>query len=207
MYWVLNNFGGSTNEALRVIQEIQEIKLAMSVKSDDGTGASSAQPHTIEVPYTARQVALDLLEKALYQDAMALSMTELTGGSLTNVAIQTAMTNLNLKCDHYEWQCFAFVQQVLHLMGVDTEEIAFQRQEIVNRSETVQDIYTMRADIDRETALKLNPYISQDDIPAIMDALDAEAVTGMPNMDTLQKALEGPETVPDEEDEEPRVKQ
>lgn len=189
VYWVLNNFGGSTNEALRVIQEIQEIKLAMSVKSDDGTGASSAQPHTIEVPYTARQVALDLLEKALYQDAMALSMTELTGGSLTNVAIQTAMTNLNLKCDHYEWQCFAFVQQVLHLMGVDTEEIAFQRQEIVNRSETVQDIYTMRADIDRETALKLNPYISQDDIPAIMDALDAEAVTGMPNMDTLQRQI------------------
>lgn len=202
VYWVLNNFGGSTNEALRVIQEIQEIKLAMSIKSDDGAGASSAQPHTIEVPYAARQVALDLLEKALYQDAMAMSMTELTGGSLTNVAIQTAMTNLNLKCDHFEWQCFAFVQQVLHLMGVETEEISFQRQTIVNRSETVQDIYTMRSDIDRETALKLNPYISQDDIPAILEALDAEEVTGMPNMDALQKALQGPETGLKDEDEE-----
>lgn len=200
VYWVLTNFGGSVDNALQVVQEIQELKIAMNV--NNGVTSSNAQPHTIEVPYAARQVALDLLEKALYQDAMALSMTELTGGSLTNVAIQTAMTNLNLKCDHYEWQCFAFVQQVLHLMGVDTEEISFQRQEIVNRSEMVQDIYTMRSDIDRETALKLNPYISQDDIPAIMEALDAEEVTGMPNMDTLQKALQGLETALEDEDEE-----
>lgn len=197
VYWVLTNFGGSVDNALQVVQEIQELKIAMNV--NNGVTSSNAQPYTIEVPYTARQTALDLLEKALYQDAMALSMNELTGGSLTNVAIQAAMTNLNLKCDHYEWQCFAFVQQILHLMGIDTEEISFQRQQIVNQSETVQDIYTMRSDIDRETALKLNPYISQDDIPAIMEALDAEEVTGMPNMDALQKAIEARETGGDDE--------
>ena len=100
------------------------------------------------------------------------------------------MTNLNLKCDHYEWQCFAFVQQVLALMGVQTEEIVFQRQQIVNKSETVQDIYIMRGDIDRQTALKLNPYISQDDIPGILEALDAEEVTGLPDMDALQKEID-----------------
>lgn len=188
VYWVLNNFGGSVDQALQVVQEINELKVAMSVS--DGTSSSSAEPHTIEVPYAARQTAMELLEKALYSDFMALSMSELTGGSLTNVAIQTAMTNLNLKCDHYEWQCFAFVQQVLALMGVQTEEIVFKRQQIVNKSETVQDIYIMRGDIDRETALKLNPYISQDDIPGILEALDAEEVTGLPDMDALQKEID-----------------
>lgn len=189
VYWVLNNFGGSTDQALQAIQEINRLKIAMAVQNPDGSG-SSAEPRTIEVPYAARQTALELLEKALYQDYMALSMSELTGGSLTNVAIQTAMVNLNLKCDHYEWQCFAFVQQVLALLGIDTEEISFHRQQIVNRSETVQDIYIMRSDIDRETALKLNPYISQDDIPGILQALDAEEVTGLPDMDALQKEID-----------------
>ena len=101
------------------------------------------------------------------------------------------MTNLNLKCDHYEWQCFAFVQQVLSLLGVETEEIAFQRQQITNKSETVDDIYTMRSDIDQETALKLNPYISQDDIPGIMEALEAERVSGLPSLDAFQTAIDG----------------
>lgn len=191
VYWVLNNFGGDQKEALRVIQDIQELKVAMSVRPDDGGAASSAEPRTIDVPYQARQTALDLLERALYQDYMALSMSELTGGSLTNVAIQAAMTNLNLKCDHYEWQCFAFVQQVLALLGVETEEIAFQRQQITNRSETVEDIYTMRSDIDQETALKLNPYISQDDIPGILEATEAERVSGLPSLDALQAAIDG----------------
>ena len=189
VYWVLNNFGGSVDQALQVVQEINELKVAMSVS--DGTSTSSAEPHTIEVPYAARQTALTMLEKALYSDFMALSMDELTGGSLTNVAIQAAMTNLNLKCDHYEWQCFDFVQRVLGLIGIDTEEIAFKRQQIVNQSETVQDIYIMRSDIDRETALKLNPYISQDEIPAILERLDAEDVSGMPDVASLQKMIDG----------------
>ena len=188
VYWVLNNFGGSTDQALQMIQEIQRLKIAMTVS--DGTNSSSAEPQTIDVPYAARQTALDLLEKALYQDFMALSMNELTGGSLTNVAIQAATTNLNLKCDHYEWQCFAFVQRVLALLGKKSEEIRFKRQKITNLSETVQDIYVMRGDIDRRTALKLNPYISQDEIDGILEALDAEEVSGLPDMDALQKEID-----------------
>ena len=75
-------------------------------------------------------------------------------------------------------------------MGIDTEEIKFQRRQIVNKSETVQDIYMMRSDIDRQTALKLNPYIRQDDIPGILEALDAEEVTGLPDMNALKKEID-----------------
>lgn len=167
VYWVLNNFGGSTSQILEVLEQIEKIKAVANIS--DGTGQSStAEPHTLEVPYAARQTALQLLEKALYQDAMALSMDELTGGSLTNVAIETAMTNLNLKCDRYEWQVFRFVQKILALVGIQTEQISFHRQEIANKSEMVADLYVMRGDIDQETALKLNPYIDQEAIPAII---------------------------------------
>ena len=173
VYWVLNNFGGTSDEIVEMLEEINRIKAVANLS--DGTGsAATAEPHTIEVPYNARQTALDLLERALYQDYMALDMDELTGGSLTNVAIQAAMTNLNLKADRYEWQAFSFVQRVLALAGIHTEEITFKRQTIANKSEIVQDIGLMRDYIDEETALKLNPYIMQEEIPEILNRVAAE---------------------------------
>lgn len=190
VYWVLNNFGGTSDDIINMLEEINRIKAVANLS--DGTGSSStAEPRTIEVPYAARQTALQLLEKALYQDFMALNMDALTGGSLTNVAIETAMTNLNLKADRYEWQAFRFVQGILALAGVQTEEIRFERQSIANKSEIVQDIYTMRADIDLRTALKLNPYIMQDEIDGIVDALAAEQLTGQPSMEDLQRIVDG----------------
>ncbi len=189
VYWVLNNFGGTTTEVLEIVQQIERLKTVVNIS--DGVGNSStAEPRTFEVPYAARQTALQLLEKALYQDYMALSMDELTGGSLTNVAIETAMTNLNLKADRYEWQAFRFVQQVLALIGIDTEKISFQRQAIANKSDIVQDIAVMLDYIDNETALKLNPYIAQEDIPRILDNKAAEQVSGMPGLNKLTSAME-----------------
>lgn len=179
VYWVLNNFGGTMSDIAETLGAIEKLKAVANIS--DGTGsASTAEPHTIEVPYAARQAALDILQKQLYSDFMALSMEELTGGSLTNVAIETAMLNLNLKADRYEWQCFAFVQKVLRLLGIETEEIKFKRQTISNRSEMVSDISLMRDYIDQETALKINPYIEQDEIPEILNRLAAESMSASP---------------------------
>ena len=79
---------------------------------------------------------------------------------------------------------------MLKLIGVETEEISFKRREIVNKSEIVQDIYTMRSDLDTETALKLNPYIMQDDIAGIMKNLDAEQTAGISDMNTLEQIMQ-----------------
>lgn len=170
VYWVLNNFGGTTEDIARMLEEINRIKAVANLS--DGSGASAtAEPHTIEVPYAARETALKLLEKALYRDFMALDFDALTGGSLTNVAIRAATSALHLKADRYEWQVFRFVQQLLSLLGIETESIRFQRQCIANESETVADIYTMRQDIDHRTALKLNPYIQPEEIDALTEAV------------------------------------
>ncbi|MBQ8654392.1 MAG: phage portal protein [Clostridia bacterium] len=169
VYWVLNNFGGTTDDIARMLEEINRIKAVANLS--DGTGSSAtAEPHTIEVPYAARETALRLLEKALYRDYMALDFDALTGGSLTNVAIRAATAALHLKADRYEWQVFRFVQQLLALLGVKTQSIRFQRQCIANESETVSDIYAMRQDIDRRTALKLNPYIQPEEIDELTEA-------------------------------------
>ena len=189
VYWVLNNFGGTIDDVAEMLEQINRVKAVANMT--DGTGTSStAELKTVDVPYAARQTALDILQKQLYSDFMALDMDALTGGSLTNVAIETATANLNLKADRYEWQVFRFVQGILALIGVETEEIKFKRQTIANRSEIVQDISVMRQDIDLETALKLNPYIEdQSEIDSIMKNKDAEAHSGAPSMGELEKML------------------
>lgn len=189
VYWVLNNFGGTLADMVDTINTINELRLIAN--QSDGMGSSStAEPHAFQVPYEARKTALELLEDALYQDYMALSMDAMTGGSLTNVAIQAAMTNLNLKTDRYEWQVFQFVQKVLALIGVTTEEITFKRQEFVNKSEIVEDIQMMRQDIDDETALKLNPYINQEEVEEILMNRDAKVLTGLSGTKAANEARE-----------------
>lgn len=197
VYWVLNNFGGTMNDMLATVEMINRLKIVANT-GIGGDGATSAEPKTMEVPYEARKTALDLLKKSLYADYMAMDMDEITGGSLTNVAIQVASANLNLKANRFEWQVFQFVQNVLKLIGVETETISFNRQTIGNMQETIQNIYTMRQDIDRETALRLNPMIAQDDIPAILGNLDAESVSGLSGVDALQKYVDESDGADDE---------
>lgn len=189
VYWVLNNFGGSIQQALEIMQQINELKIVANQSDGSGSGAS-AEPRTIEVPYNARQTALEILRKEMYLDYMALDMDALTGGSLTNVAIRAAMANLDLKADIYEWQCFQCVQKILRIVGIDTENITFRRQTISNDLETVQAIYMMRSDIDLRTALELNPFINADDIDTIMANISAETKSGLPSMDELKQYLE-----------------
>lgn len=181
VYWVLNNFGGTTSDIVKTLEYIHQLKAVLNVSDGTGSG-STAEPKTLEVPHQARKAALDLLEGALYADFMALDMDAMTGSSLTNVAIEAAMTNLNLKADRYEWQCFAFVQGVLRLLGMETEEIRFQRAQITNRSEIVKDVALMRSDIDHRTALTLYPYIEQDAVDGIVDRVNEEKLTGGPEV-------------------------
>ena len=167
VFWVLNNFGGTVDDVAEMLEQIRRLRVIANF-SDGVGGGSTAEPHAFQVPYEARQVALDILRRELYADAMALNMDEISGGSLTNVAINAAFSNLNLKCDRFEWMVLQFVQQILRLIGVETEKIAFVRRNVVNNSEIVADIAAMRADIDRKTALELNPYIEQDRIEEIL---------------------------------------
>lgn len=193
VYWVLNNFGGDEGDVLQTLETINALKAVVS--RSDGMGTSSAEPRTIEVPYAARASALELLNKQLYADYMALNMNEVTGGSLTNVAIEAAAANLNLKSERYGWCVFEFVQRLLLLVGVDTDQISFNRQNITNNKELIESIYMFRDDIDIRTALTLNPMVDPEQIDSIIANREAEATAGLPSVDALQAQLDGGDAV------------
>lgn len=167
VYWVLKNFGG--DKVSELIEEIQELKAVYTDRSDSG-----AEPSVIEVPHQTKQVALELLEKQMYDDYMALDIKALTGGSLTNVAINVAKTDFDLKCDIFEWQCADFVENILRLIGVTDPVIEFKRRSITNDTEKIQNIYTYRDDIDHETALRLNPEIPDEMVEEILQRFEEE---------------------------------
>ena len=189
IYWVLNNFGGNSKEILATLAQIRELKAIANISDGTGSG-STAEPHTFEVPYEARRVALDILKREIYFDFMGLDTQSITGGSLTNVAIRAASKDLNLKCDRYEWCVFDFVQNVLRVQGIETEEISFKRQSLENETETIENIYRAAEDLDRETRLRKNPMISQDEIPKILENKAVEETTGIATLEQLNKAIE-----------------
>ena len=124
---------------------------------------------------------------------MALDVSELTGGSLTNVAIRASMANLDLKANAYEWQCFDFVQKLLRILGIETETIRFKRQTIANESEIIQNIYTAQGDLDKETRLKLNPMILPEEIDDIIKRGEEESLLGMRMAQQAMQQTEGDE--------------
>lgn len=178
IYWVITNFGGNVPGAKELLAEIEEYR---AVFSDEN---ANAEPHTIEVPYAARQVALDLLERAMYADFMAMNMSDITGGSLTNVAIRTATANLEAKVHRYEFQVHAFCQKILALAGTATEDIKFRYQTIANDQELLEMLMSSREDFDTLTALNKNPLVEIDEIDTILDRIKNEPVT---RLDDVQK--------------------
>lgn len=159
MYKVVKNFGGA--ELSDLLNELMLTKSTYTDSKDTGVDINA-----IEVPYQAKQTALTNIRNQAYSDFMALDMSALTGGSLTNVAINVAKTNLDLKTDIFEWQVADFVENILDLIGVtDYDVIKFKRRTITNDSETVTNYSAMMMDgyIDVEWAIDNNPLIADED--------------------------------------------
>lgn len=161
VYWVLKNYAGQD-----IGDFLEQYKQYKTIAVDD---EGSAEMKTTEVPYQARQTALEMLRHQIYDDSMALDTSILSGGSLTNVAIKANMMNLDLKADEFENQVYSFLYNMIDLYleivnSSDTEyEIELIRRSIVNDTEIIDNIIKIRSDISHKTALKLNPYIKDEE--------------------------------------------
>ena len=161
VYWVIKNYQGQTPEEF--LQQFKQYKM-LRVQGD-----GDAKPQSFETPYQARQVALDIIKQEIYKQSMALDTSILAGGSLTNIAIKANMVDLGLKCDEFEFNVLDFIDNVLALIkeyfniDIGQAEPKFIRRDLINDTEIIQNIMTMRSDISHKTALSLNPYIENVD--------------------------------------------
>ncbi len=173
IYWILKNYAGQDME-----QFLKDYKYYKTIQiTDEG----EASPHTIEVPHEARKIALEILRKQIYATAMATDMDTLTGGSLTATAIRIATQDLDLKTDEFEINVIDYIENILNIYNEykgSNEEYEFKliRRTLINDTETIDNIYKFRNDIDLETALRLNPYISDADVDDIIKKLEEENI-------------------------------
>lgn len=164
IYWTIQNAGGMDDVDLaEFLQHMKIVKAA--VVSDDG---AKAEAHTIDVPVTARETYLKMLEKDLYKDAMALDTEAIASGNTVATAIRASYEPLNNKTDDFEYCVIEFIQGILDLAGYD-DNPTFKRSTIVNQTEETNMILAAAQYLDDETILKHLPFLSIDEVQNILD--------------------------------------
>lgn len=161
IYWVIKNYDGQD-----LAQFKEEFDRYKALKVGDNGEAS---PHHIEVPYQAREVALKILRQQIYSDQMALDIESIRGGSLTNVAIKVAQSDLDLKASEFEWGALDFVEQLLEFWKIyanhsgDIEVGDFVRRTFINDTEIISNL-AMSTDLSEQTRTERHPYAAKDEM-------------------------------------------
>ena len=147
IYWTLQNAGGMDDiDLTKFVERMKTVKAAV-VGDEDG---ARAEAHTIDVPYRARERALNRLEKDLYKDFMALDVEIISAGNITATQIEAAYEPLNQKTDEFEMCVIDFINGILALAGIE-DKPTFTRSQISNRSEKLQNLLQSAEYIDSDT--------------------------------------------------------
>lgn len=182
IWWIFNNFSGDIDDLIEIKKEVET--LGMVLAREDST----ADLKTVDIPFLAVEYALKLYEKQVYKDFMAYNTDEITGGSLTNVAIKSAMENHLKKVGRWERQhVIKFVRQILLLAGADTTDIKFRYDVLMNENETNQtiiDAYNSRI-LDRETALSKLSFIDPSEVQDILKRTELAELSIVPDVDDV----------------------
>ena len=119
----LSNNIQDTNEALYVVKgfsgdNLDELMVNMKVKKHVGVDEDGGVDiKTIDIPYQARQTKLELDEKNIYRFGMALNTAGLKDtNATTNLAIQTAYSLLDLKCNKLKNRLKQFMRKLLKVV-------------------------------------------------------------------------------------------
>lgn len=110
--YVVKGFQGSS------LDELQKNVRTKKIVGVDEDGDLNIR--TIQVPYEARKVKLELDEKNIYRFGMGFNAAEVGDGNITNVVIKSRYALLDLKCNKLEARVKQFLRKIV---GVVLDEI------------------------------------------------------------------------------------
>ena len=162
IYWIIQNAGGmEENDLARFIERIK-VNRAVNLDSDQ-----SAEAHTIEVPYNARETYLERLENDMYKDAMIVNMDAIASGNTVATAIRASYEPQDNKADEFEDCIDDFIEGILALIGVE-DTPSFTRSRIINQAEETNMILASAQYLDDETLIRKLPFIEADEVDDIL---------------------------------------
>lgn len=171
IYWIMKNSGGMDD--VDIVQFLDRVKATRVADIPDGDDGATAEPHTVEVPYSARDVALERLKNDMYDDFQAFNITALQGGQKTATEIDAAYTPLDLKTDQFEYCVLEFLYEMFRLVGIE-DNPTFKRNKIQNMNEQTQMVLMAAQYLDDETLLSKLPWLTPEEVQEILKRKDAE---------------------------------
>ena len=164
IYWTIKNAGGMDDVDLAKFIERMKVLHAAVVDEDS---ESTAEAHTMDVPYQARQAGLQDIRDSLFRDSMSLDTDKLSAGNVTATAIESAYENLDLKCDGFEYCVTECINALLALVGIE-DAPTYHRRKTTNQPEITNMVLAAAQYLDDETILKHLPFLNIDEIDEIM---------------------------------------
>jgi len=174
IYWTIQNAGGMDDVDLaKFLERMKTVKAA--VVEENG---ATAESHTIDVPYNARETILMRLRNDLYDDYMALDTKEIANGATTATQIKAAYEPMNSKADQYEYCVIDFLNRLLTIVGID-DQPTFTRSTIVNTSENIMMILQSAEYLPQEyvTEKMLNLLGDGDRVEEILEQMQNEEMS------------------------------
>lgn len=105
---------------------------------------------TVDIPYEARKIKLELDEKNIYRFGMGFNSAQMGDGNITNVVIKSRYALLDLKCNKLEIRLKKFLRKIIKVVLKEINEvngtayqekdvsIKFQREVITNAQDNAQ---------------------------------------------------------------------
>ncbi len=106
--YVVSGFeGGDLDELITNVKTKKHI----GVSPDGGVDIK-----TIDIPYEARKVKLELDEKNIYRFGMGFNSAQLGDGNITNIVIKSRYALLDLKCNKLEIRLKSFLRKIIKIV-------------------------------------------------------------------------------------------
>ncbi|MCI8355174.1 MAG: phage portal protein [Lachnospiraceae bacterium] len=188
--YVVKGFEGMDMDEM--IQNIR-VKKHVGVSSEGGVDIK-----TIDVPYEARKVKLELDEKNIYRFGMGFNSAQIGDGNITNIVIKSRYALLDLKSNKLEIRLKQFLRKMVRValdeINTDLEAdyqmediyIRFEREVMTNAQDNAQiellnaqrqgqlinNLMTAAQDLDQETVLRALCEILELDYEEVKEKLD-----------------------------------
>lgn len=196
LYWIIKGAGGMDNQDLVQFLDRMLTNRIASIEGDQDISA-----HEVSLPYQARDVLLDRIEKDLYRDYMALNTEEIKSGSVVNAQIKAAYEAMNSKADKYEYQVHEFLDNLLEIVGID-DEATFTRSMLVNGMEIISILIQAGDYLSKEyvTEKILTVLGDADKVQEVLKQMDEENMDRLPEEPVEETAEEPEQEVEEDED-------
>jgi len=150
----------------------------------------------VEIPVEAREVLLRICKENIFILGRGVDPSLDFGGSnITNVLIKSKYANLDMKNSDMEKQIRLFYKQLIYCLNTYyrlnlSDEITFNRTQIFNESEQIDNCLKSMGLVSNETILKQHPFV--EDVQSELKLLEKEK---QQNMEEFNQQLEKNKTI------------